>query len=68
MDSVYQQTFTDFEIIVIDDSFTGEMLSQLKVKYPLINYIHQPDQGKAKLINHSFPFPFLIQQALNRVE
>jgi hypothetical protein len=45
IDSVYQQTFTDFEIIVIDDSFTGEMRSQLKVKYPLINYIHQPDQG-----------------------
>jgi hypothetical protein len=26
------------------------------------------EQQKAKLINHSFPFPFLIQQALNRVE
>lgn len=45
IDSVYQQTFADFEIIVIDDSSTGEMRSQLQVKYPLINYIHQPNQG-----------------------
>lgn len=45
IDSVYQQTFTDFEIIVIDDSLTGEMRSQLQAKYPLINYIHQPAQG-----------------------
>ncbi|VXD25598.1 glycosyltransferase family 2 protein [Planktothrix paucivesiculata] len=45
INSVYQQSFTDCEIIVIDDSSTGEMRSQLPEKYPLIQYIHQPNQG-----------------------
>lgn len=45
IDSVYQQTLTDFEIIVVDDSFTQEMRSRLKAEYPSIRYIHQPSQG-----------------------
>jgi hypothetical protein len=45
IDSIYQQTLTDFEIIVIDDSFTLEMRSRLKAEYPSIRYIHQPSQG-----------------------
>ncbi|CAD5961728.1 Putative glycosyl transferase [Planktothrix tepida] len=46
IDSVYQQTFTDFEIIVVDDNNSiGEMRSLLTREYPLIRYIHQPSSG-----------------------
>jgi Glycosyl transferase family 2 len=51
IDSVYQQTLTDFEIIVVDDSFTEEMRTQVKAEYPSIRYIHQPSQGIGAAFN-----------------
>ncbi len=51
IDSVYQQTFTDFEIIVVDHSSTGELRSQLNRQYPLIRYLHQPSSGIVEAYN-----------------
>lgn len=52
IESVYQQTFADFEIIVIDDSSTGELRSLLTTEYPSIRYLHQPSSGIVAAYNH----------------
>lgn len=48
LDSLYQQTSTDFEVIAIDDGSTdhcGQILDQHATIHPQLNVIHQANQG-----------------------
>ena len=54
VDSVLAQTFTDYEIILIDDGSTDqtpEICDRLAKKSKKITVIHQPNQGLSEVRN-----------------
>jgi glycosyltransferase involved in cell wall biosynthesis len=52
VESVLSQTFTDFELIVIDDGSTEDIQGALKPYLDKIQYIYQSNGGVAKARNH----------------
>ncbi|CAD5962250.1 putative glycosyltransferase RT0329 [Planktothrix tepida] len=50
--SVLEQTYTNYEVIVIDDGSQDKTQQILKPFLPVIKYIYQNNQGAAKARNH----------------
>jgi len=50
--SVLEQTYTDYEVIVIDDGSQDQTQQVLKPYFPVIKYIYQENQGASKARNH----------------
>ncbi|MEL7038617.1 MAG: glycosyltransferase [Cyanobacteria bacterium J06592_8] len=50
--SVLEQTYTEYEVIVIDDGSTDNTAQVLQPYLDLIRYIYQANQGAAKARNH----------------
>ena len=54
LDSILNQDFTDFELILVDDGSTdrsGEICDQYKSKDSRVNVIHQENSGQATARN-----------------
>ena len=51
LDSVFAQSLTDFELIVVDDGSTDGTGMMIKSSYPQVKYIHQPNRGPASARN-----------------
>ncbi len=52
--SVFDSTYSNLEIIVVDDGSTDKTLELLKVlstEYPKLRFIHQENKGKANALN-----------------
>ena len=48
MDSLFEQTFEDFEIILVDDGSpdaTGKLVDDYAAKYPQVKTLHQKNGG-----------------------
>ena len=56
LDSIFRQTYADFEVILVDDGSTdssGAICEACKAKDPRIHVIHQTNQGQAAARNHA---------------
>lgn len=56
IDSILSQTFTDFEIILVNDGSpdnSGRICDEYAAKYDCISVIHQENQGQAAARNHA---------------
>ena len=51
LESVWQQTYTDYEVIVIDDGSTDNTREVIEPYIERLNYIYQPNQGVAAARN-----------------
>lgn len=54
VESILNQTFTDFELILIDDGSTdagGRICDEYAAKHPCVRVIHQENQGQASARN-----------------
>lgn len=52
LDSVTQQTYSDYEVIVVDDASTDDTPSMIKRDYPQVTYIHlEHNRGPAAARN-----------------
>lgn len=58
IDSILSQTFSDFEVILVDDGSpdgSGRICDAYAAKYDHISVIHQDNQGQAAARNHALP-------------
>ena len=56
IDSILSQTFSDFEIILVDDGSpdnSGRICEEYAAKYEHIHVLHQENQGQAAARNHA---------------
>ena len=56
LDSILEQTFTDYEIVLVDDGSTdqsGAICDEYQAKYPFVRVIHQKNAGLAEVRNVS---------------
>ena len=56
IDSILSQTFSDFEIILVDDGSpdnSGRICEEYAAKYACIRVLHQENQGQAAARNHA---------------
>ena len=56
IDSILSQTFSDFEIILVDDGSpdnSGRICDEYAAKYDFIQVLHQENQGQAAARNHA---------------
>lgn len=51
IESVLAQTFTDYEIIIVDDGSTDDTLKQLKPYQDRIRYVYQENRGVSAALN-----------------
>ncbi|MGH7816875.1 MAG: glycosyltransferase family 2 protein [Candidatus Binatia bacterium] len=51
LDSVFAQSCTDFELIVVDDGSTDGTGMMIKHSYPRVKYVYQPNRGPAAARN-----------------
>jgi glycosyltransferase involved in cell wall biosynthesis len=51
LNSVIAQSFTDFELIVIDDGSSDDTAAMIKRDYPQMKYLYQPNGGPAAARN-----------------
>jgi len=49
--SVFKQTISDYEVIVIDDGSTDETAEMIRELYPDVNYIYQQNKGVSSARN-----------------
>ena len=69
LDSVFAQTYREFEVIVVDDG-SGDDSGAIAQSFPEVRYIHQTNQGVAAARNHGLEaargefFAFLDQDDL----
>lgn len=54
VESVFNQTYTDYEIIVVDDGSTDDTLKVLEPYFDRIRYLYQENQGVATARNRGF--------------
>lgn len=53
LDSVFAQTYQPDEVIVIDDGSTDNTRNLIKINYPTVKYIYQPNKGVSSARNHA---------------
>ena len=51
IDSVFAQTFHDFEVVVVDDGSTDDTESMMSRRFQSVPYVRQPNLGVAKARN-----------------
>jgi len=51
LDSVFAQSFTGIELIVVDDGSIDDTGAMIKRDYPQVRYVHQPNGGPAAARN-----------------
>ena len=59
IDSILSQTFSDFEIILVDDGSpdnSGRICEEYAAKYEHIHVLHQENQGQAAARNHALTY------------
>ena len=59
IDSILSQTFTDFEILLVDDGSpdnSGSICDNYAAKYGCISVIHQENRGQAAARNHAMRY------------
>jgi len=51
LESIYKQTFLDYEVIVIDDGSTDDTAQMLQVDFPAARYVYQENKGVSSARN-----------------
>jgi glycosyltransferase involved in cell wall biosynthesis len=51
LESVYKQTFSEFEVIVIDDGSTDDTADMLQREFPRVRYLYQSNKGVSSARN-----------------
>lgn len=51
LNSIYKQTYSNFEIIVVDDGSTDQTDKMIKDRFPKVRYLPQPNAGVSRARN-----------------